>query len=457
VKHCRFQLGSRACVSVFIFFGLAVANSYCTEIQPYQSGNSYESTLWQEHYGLIIAFIAVCVVQSATIAVLLIQRARQRRLEGSLREREQEIDLASRSANFGLWIRDLATGEVLGTEKFRGLFGFAGDERLTYESVLARLHPEDRDGVMQVVRQAINNHTFYDVHYRAVLSDGSERWIHSMGQAEYSRAGKPIRSLGVITDVTQHYNSQSEVRELRQELAHVDRVTMLGQLSTALAHELSQPLGSILRNAEAAELFLKMAKPDIEEVLAILSDIRKDDQRAGDVIDRMREMLKRHSLESLELDLPELVQNVTALIRSDATARRISIKTDIPDDLPPMHGDRIQLQQVLLNLILNAMDAVTGQTEDERCVLVRAGCNISGGVEIAVSDTGHGIPGDRLDKLFEPFFTTKENGMGIGLAISRTIVGAHGGRIWAENNPERGATFLIALPVAENGAMVCAK
>ncbi|MCE0521872.1 MAG: ATP-binding protein [Methylacidiphilales bacterium] len=405
-------------------------------------------TLWEQHYGLILGIIAVCLVQTATITGLLVQRARRRRLEGSLREREQQIDLASRSANIGLWVRNVVSGEVYATEKFRKLFGFMLDEKLNYEAVLGRIHSDDRASMKHAMEQAIAGRTFYDTQYRVMLPDGAERWIHSIGQAEYSKSGKPVRTLGVSIDITQNLHFQSEVKELRYELAHVDRVTMLGQLATALAHELSQPLGAILRNAEAAELFLKMEKPDVDEVLAILGDIRSDDRRAGDVIDRMREMMKHRNLESAALDVAALARDVTSLIRVDAATRRIDVKAEIPDGLPPLQGDRVQLQQVLLNLILNAMDAVAGRGDGERSVVVRACRNGANLVEISVSDTGHGIPTDKLGKLFEPFFTTKASGMGIGLAISRTIVGAHGGRIWAEDNVDRGATFRVALPIA---------
>ena len=244
---------------------------------------------------------------------------------------------------------------------------------------------------------------------------------------------------------------EREAAELRHGLTHAGRVTMLGQLASSLAHELNQPLGAILRNAEAAELFLQTDQPDIDELRAIVADIRKDDQRAGDVIDRLRALLKRRQLDPRPVLLSELVDEVVTLTRVDSVTRHVGVEIDVPRDLPLVRGDRIHLQQVLLNLLLNGMDALADVVDGERLLTVRARTAGAGFVEVAVSDNGHGIPAEKVGRLFEPFFTTKPQGMGLGLPISRTIIEAHGGRIWAENNAERGATFRFTLPVAKGG------
>jgi signal transduction histidine kinase len=227
---------------------------------------------------------------------------------------------------------------------------------------------------------------------------------------------------------------------------------MMGQLATALAHEINQPLGAILRNAEAAELFMQEASPDLDEIRAIIADIREDDQRAGTVIDRMRGLLKRQTLNTQPIHVGELVGDVRALVRVDAAARHVKLDVDVPGDLPPVRGDRVHLQQVLLNLILNGMDALNGASREDRRVSVTALLDGAQTVEIAVSDTGTGIPADKLAHVFDPFFTTKLNGMGMGLPISRTIIEAHGGRFWAENNDSGGATFRFTLLIAEEAA-----
>ncbi len=242
-------------------------------------------------------------------------------------------------------------------------------------------------------------------------------------------------------------------RRHQAELAHSGRVTLLGQLASALAHELSQPLAAILRNAEAAELMLQNHPPDLEELRAIVADIHKDDQRASDVIDRLRSLLKRRTLDSQPVDLPGLTAGVIALVSSDATSRGVTLAFPSPPELPLVLGDRVHLQQVLLNLIVNAMDAMKEPSLGERRVGIEIQETASGMAEIRVSDTGSGIPPDSLNRLFEPFYTTKSNGLGMGLPVSKTIIEAHQGSIWAENRPEGGAVFRFTVPIARQGGV----
>ena len=236
---------------------------------------------------------------------------------------------------------------------------------------------------------------------------------------------------------------------LRQDIAHVGRVSVMGQLASALAHEINQPLGAILRNAEAAALFIKQPSPDLEEISAIVDDIRKDDQRASEVIDRMRALLRRQPVEMIPLDLQQVLVDVATLLRSDAAVRHVKLDVDIGDRLPKVLGDRVQLQQVLLNLIINGMDALEGVPSEDRSVRVTASRKDPHDAEICVSDTGHGIPLDEIERIFDPFVSTKPQGIGMGLSISRSIVEAHSGRLWAENNDGgRGASFRFTVPVA---------
>ena len=225
-------------------------------------------------------------------------------------------------------------------------------------------------------------------------------------------------------------------------------MTLLGQLSSSLAHELNQPLAAILRNAEAAEIFLENDTPDLAELRAIVTDIRKDDQRAGGVIDRLRALLQRGQLNVRSLSLGEVIEEVVTLTQSDSATRHVAIKIDVPNELPLVRGDRIHLQQVLLNLLINGMDSLAEIPDGDRSLTVHARHGGHSLIEVAVSDNGHGIPAAKLDHLFEPFFTTKPQGMGLGLPICKTIIDAHGGRLWAENNAEGGAIFRFTVPVA---------
>jgi PAS domain S-box-containing protein len=410
-----------------------------------------DPSLWEKHPRLILATAAVVGLQSVLIVGLILQRSRRKRAEESLRDSEDRMSLAAEAANLGMWVWDVVKDEIWMTDKGRALFGIAPDTRLDYAALVARVHPEDRAARDAAIRRALETHGEYAMEHRVVLSDGQVRWIAGRGRADFDD-GKPLRMRGVSRDCTAQKQADQETLLLRQEIAHVGRVSMMGQLASALAHEINQPLGAILRNTEAAELFTENESPDLDEIRAILADIRKDDQRAGSVIDRMRALLKRHDLETRPLDLGELVGDVASLARADAAARQVKLDVDVPGGLPLVRGDRVHLQQVLLNLILNGMDALNEVSRQERHVSVTARLDGAQTVEIAVSDTGHGIPADKLAHVFDPFFTTKPNGIGMGLPISRTIIEAHGGRLWAENNNGGGAAFRFTLPIAEEAA-----
>ena len=252
--------------------------------------------------------------------------------------------------------------------------------------------------------------------------------------------------VGLLAQRRRRHEAEQEILEQRMVLAHITRVSTLGQLTSMLAHELGHPLGAILRNTEAAEIFLKNKPPDWEEIRSILEDIRKDDQRASRVIDQLRSLLKRRSLELKVLDLGELLHEVVALTESDVRAREVNLILNLPPKLPPVYGDRIHLQQVLLNLILNGIEAMAMIEKRERQLTIGAEIKKDGHIEVMVSDCGTGIPPDKLKQLFEPFFTTKPEGMGMGLAISKTIIDAHGGTIGGENHARRGAVFKFTLP-----------
>jgi C4-dicarboxylate-specific signal transduction histidine kinase len=228
-------------------------------------------------------------------------------------------------------------------------------------------------------------------------------------------------------------------------------VSALGQLASSIAHELSQPLGAILRNVEAAEMLLQDANPDLQELRDIVADIHRDDRRAGQVIERLRALLKRRQLEFQPVAVDALLQDVTSLVRADALARGVELESDTVRGLPPVRGDKVHLSQVLINLVVNAMDALADAPAARRRVALRAQNGTPGWIEFSVTDSGPGISPEAMTRIFEPFFTTKASGMGMGLSVSRTIVEAHGGRLSAENLADRGALFRFMLPVLQGG------
>jgi signal transduction histidine kinase len=250
-------------------------------------------------------------------------------------------------------------------------------------------------------------------------------------------------------------HAEIEVRRNLTAMAHLDRRAAMGELATSLAHELNQPLNAILQNAGVAQMLLTSTTlpPALREITEIISDIRNDDLRASEVIRRMRGLLQKHELETRPVDLNEVAQDTVAIVQPDARSRQIDVELDLSDHVRPILGDRVHLQQVVLNLLMNAMDAVAGEPPGRRRVFVST-TELDGDVRLAVSDTGIGIPAERINQIFEPFYTTKSagSGMGMGLAIARSIVEAHAGRLVAENNPGGGATVWFSVPMSSTPA-----
>lgn len=242
---------------------------------------------------------------------------------------------------------------------------------------------------------------------------------------------------------------REELVELRSNLAHAGRVTALGELASGLAHELRQPLTAILTDAQAAQMLLSAPEPDAADLPEILSEIIRDAQRAAGVIDRLGKMLRRQPLVLARMSVEDLLKDVTSLVHGDTVKRGISLQTNLGYSSMFVRGDRVHLSQVMINLIINAMDAIDGLEGARRRIVLRARTNQAGWIEIGVADAGSGIAPEAMKKMFEPFFTTKSSGMGMGLAISRTIIEAHEGKLWVENNPEFGATFWLSLPALD--------
>ncbi|HME60183.1 MAG TPA: ATP-binding protein, partial [Candidatus Binatia bacterium] len=262
--------------------------------------------------------------------------------------------------------------------------------------------------------------------------------------------GSAKQVLGSSTDITQRKKTELELREQRAELAHITRISTMGELSASLAHELNQPLTAILSNAQAALRFLSSKPSDIEEVREILEDIVKDNSRASEVIRQMRALVKKENIEFASLDLAALIRDVVVLLHSDAILQNIKISLLLDENLTSVLGDKVQLEQVVLNLLLNAFDAMKDCPALEREVKVRAEPYGASLIKVAVRDRGMGLSVDKLDKIFEPFYTTKGEGLGMGLSICRSIIEAHGGQLWADNNVDSGATFYFTLPVEKD-------
>jgi PAS domain S-box-containing protein len=422
-----------------------------SRLPPGSSLRYKPTSLWVQYRWYMVGVLTVVALQAAMITDLLLQSRRRRRAEVELSESRQFMELATEAGGIGLWVRDLVQSDLWANPRMRSMLGFDQDNavKIKLDDVLARINPNDRAQIMAVIERAQEAGEPFEVEFRTAIPGAAERWIASRGQFVRGPQDQVVRRMGTMIDITERKRLELEFQRNREELAHVTRVATVGELTTSVAHELNQPLGAILSNAEAAEMFLMAQPPALDEVREILSDIRKDDQRASEVIRRMRSLLRKQELAPKSIEVNDAIEEVMRLVSINASAHKVALKFERTPGLPSIWYDAIHFQQVMMNLVLNAIEAMAPLAKEKRQIVIRTGAADNDSVKIAVADSGPGIPVDRLPKLFEPFFTTKKDGMGMGLSIARTIVEAHQGRIWVENNAAAGATFCFTVPIAK--------
>jgi two-component system, LuxR family, sensor kinase FixL len=375
--------------------------------------------------------------------------------ESDLRETQERMELAASAAELGMWMWDIVRNEVWITDKGRALFGFEPSENLDFNRFRSRLHPEDRESVLKAVENSLHTGAEYRSEYRLLLPDGQLRWIAGRGHVEFNGDGQPVRMHGASLDITQRKQAEEQAAHHRNEMAHLARVSTLGELSGSIAHELNLPLSAILSNAQAAKRVLANGHTDLTQVREILNEIVSEDKRAGEVIQRLRQWLKKDELQQHSLRINKVVEDVLRLMRSDLVNQKVTVDTELARHLPVVTGDPVQLQQVLVNLVVNACDAMADCDCSERRLLIRTGIeNGSSAIIVSVTDRGSSIPEEKMEQIFEPFFTTKAKGMGLGLSVCRTIITAHRGKLWATNNTECGATFHFSVPIAASNEEV---
>jgi signal transduction histidine kinase len=310
------------------------------------------------------------------------------------------------------------------------------------------MHPEDRARGQEAIDRAIAEKSDYDLEYRILIPLSTVRYIHSMGRPVLSPSGELLQFVEVAMDVTESKLAEEERERLREELAHLahlNRVSTLGELTASLAHEIKQPIGASVTNAEACIRLLGRDHPDLPEAREAALEMVRDAKRAADIIDRVRLLYQKGSSQMDIVDINEVIGEMVILLHNEANRHSIAIRTDLAEGLPKVKADRLQLQQVLMNLMLNGIEAMRDISGE---LSIKAQLAGDGQLLISVADTGVGLSADNIDKIFDPFFTTKAQGTGLGLAITRSIIASHGGRIWATPNSERGATFNFTLPGA---------
>jgi C4-dicarboxylate-specific signal transduction histidine kinase len=391
---------------------------------------------------------AALVIESALILALLAERRSRRRALVELRQSEERMRVASQAARVAFWILDPARDRVWATADSRAAGALPADETVGIKGYIESIDPMDRARVELAIEHALATQGPLDVEYRVPGSDGGTRWIAAWGQVEQNGRERGARIIGVAVDVTARRTAELQVEEDRGEIARLARMSTAGHLTASITHELAQPLSAILANAQAARRLLDRPSPDIAEVREILADIALEDQRAADVISRLRGHFQRGNGRVELVDLGDLVQRVVAIGRGECLARHVAVRVDLAAQTPTVRVDRVQIEQVLFNLVLNAVDAMDEVPAADREVTIRVEREEKR-ASVAVVDRGPGISSGMRDLLFTPFATSKPGGMGMGLAISRSLVVAHGGQLTGTNNAERGATFAFDLPTAE--------
>jgi PAS domain S-box-containing protein len=376
----------------------------------------------------------------------------ERRSKEALRESANLMGLAAEAGNLAMWVWDVSGSDVWMTERGRSLFGFRPDERIDSSGIFDRVHPEDRTAREDAIRQAIQTRSEYDMEYRVQQPDGTVRWIHGRGRCVGSDNGAGPKLFGVSMDVTARKMAEASAAQKRAELEHVARIATLGELTASLTHELRQPLAAILINSHAGVRLLDTPKPDLQKLRTTLSGIREVTERAGEVIGGLRAMFKRDSTPAglADVDINNVIRFVERIVYGDANLHNVTVHLDLSSDVRPVRGESVQLQQVILNLMLNAFSAMSGTEFGGRILVVRTTAIDESYVRIEVQDSGTGIAEEKLEAIFDPFITSKPEGLGMGLSICRSIIGRHGGTISAANNPDHGAKFTITLPVARD-------
>jgi PAS domain S-box-containing protein len=356
---------------------------------------------------------------------------------------EERLSLAAEAADAGFWSLDEHSGEVWATGKTRELFGLAPGGDLRLGDFLKTVHPRDRARLQMLIEAALRSHERYRTEFRVVDRDGGVRWLAGSGRCVGNTETGSKTLMGVSVDITARRAALEELRRQRARLERASKEETMSELSAALAHELNQPLAMILTNAEAAQALLTQARPNLAEVGEILADIVTADRRAADVIRHLRGLLDRGEPQRQVLLVDDAIHRVLDLVGNEIDDQGVTVDLSLASELPPVKADRILIEQVLLNLINNASEAVSGNLPGERRISVVTRAHPDG-VSVEVADNGRGL--SEPARMFDPFYSTKPGGLGMGLAIVRSIVNSHGGQVWAESAPVRGATVTFTLP-----------
>ena len=378
----------------------------------------------------------------------------RKRVEQALRRSEAYLAEAQRLSHTGTMVLDARRPVYLSEESYR-VWALDPLQGLpSRETLLQRVHPDDRERVDSETQSALREKRGYTLDFRIIRPDGTVRHLEATGHPLLAADGA-VEVLGTYVDVTDRKRAEEEHERLRQleaDLAHVNRLSIMGELAASLAHEILHPIATTRNNARAGMRFLDQRPPNLDEVRESLSCIVRDADRAKSIVDRMREHIKKAPPHKEHVDVNEAINEVIGMVQGAIAKNRVSVRTRLSERSIPVEGDRVQLQQVIVNLILNAVEAMGTVEDGARELSISTEPSDAGGIRVAVGDSGPGIDPEHLQRVFEPFYTTKASGIGMGLSICRSIIDSHGGRLWAEANEPRGTVFRFTVPATQEGS-----
>jgi PAS domain S-box-containing protein len=376
----------------------------------------------------------------------------RKRTEEALRRSEAFLAEGQKISHTGSWAVSFPSEAIFWSKETFRIYGVEPDTtKLSQENVVQLIHPEDRQFVKDTFERSVRDQSDFAVEHRAILADGSLKYLYALGHPIINDSGELVEYVGTVVDISERKRADESLQRAYADLAHATRVATMGELAASIAHEINQPLGALVNNGNVAMRIATAENPSHDKLVEVLSDIVADANRTSAIIARIRAAMKKSAPEKTSLHLKDVVVDVLALAQRELVARRITVRADLPEDLPSVSGDRIQLQQVLLNLVMNGIEAMSDVDEAQRILAIGGRRDDLAGqpaVVIAVRDFGNGFSPEDNERLFDAFYTTKPTGMGMGLRISRSIVEMHGGRLWATPNEGQGATFFCALPIA---------
>jgi NO-binding membrane sensor protein with MHYT domain/nitrogen-specific signal transduction histidine kinase len=407
------------------------------------------ASLDQTNLALVVAGITFVMLAFALIASLQQENSERQRAEEGLRRSEAYLSEAQRLSHTGSFGWNPASGKTYWTAEAFRIFEYDPATAPTLELLQLRIHPDDVAAFRQVVERAAHDGQDFAHEYRLRMPDQRVKHIHVVARAVRGEAGD-ADFVGAVMDVTAIRLAELELHKTRSDLAHAVRVTSLGELTASIAHEVNQPLGGVLINAEACRSWLDCDPPNMDEAHAALERIARDGTRAGEVIRRVRALAKKTDIKMEPLNLKEVLSEALSFVQHELLSARVALRVDYARPSPVILADKVQLQQVIINLVINGIEAMQAITDRARELVIRSELDGERQVRVTVADCGVGFSADSTDRLFNTFFTTKSNGMGMGLSICRSIIELHGGRIWAVPDVARGATIRFILPLHAN-------